>query len=53
MKVDISIDSYPSTDFGVLTGFIKNISSDALKPKENSQRNVFSYPAKVNLLKLN
>ncbi len=49
MKVDISIDSYPSTDFGVLTGLIKNISSDALKPKENSQRNVFSYPAKIQL----
>ena len=49
MEVDISIDSYPSTDFGVLTGFITNISSDALKPDQNSQINLFSYPAKIKL----
>ena len=49
MNVDISIDSYPSTDFGVLTGFIKNISSDALEPDQKAQRNVFSYPAKIQL----
>ena len=49
MSVDISIDSYPSTDFGVITGIIKNISSDALKPDQNSQRNLFSYPAKIKL----
>ena len=49
MNVDISIDSYPSTDFGVLTGLIKNISSDALEPDQKAQRNVFSYPAKIKL----
>ena len=47
MKVDISIDSYPSTDFGVITGKIYNISSDALEPDQSEQRNVFSYPAKI------
>tara|TARA_Y100001968_G_scaffold280906_1_gene277790 strand:+ start:1752 stop:2942 length:1191 start_codon:yes stop_codon:yes gene_type:complete len=30
--VDISIDSYPATDFGVLTGKVVKISSDALAP---------------------
>ena len=49
MNVDISIDSYPSTDFGVITGLIKNISSDALEPDQKAQRNVFSYPAKIQL----
>ena len=49
MSVDISIDSYPSTDFGVLTGLIKNISSDALKPDQNLQSNIFNYPAKIQL----
>ena len=49
MRVDISIDSYPSTDFGVISGLINNISSDALEPDQTAQRNVFSYPAKITL----
>ena len=49
MKVDISIDSYPATDFGVIKGTIYNISSDALKPDQSVQRSVFSYPAKIKL----
>lgn len=47
MPVDISIDSYPATDFGVISGTIYSISSDALQPDQNEQRNVFSYPAKI------
>ena len=49
MQVDISIDSYPSTDFGVISGKIYTISSDALEPDQSEQRNVFSYPAKITL----
>ena len=49
MNVDISIDSYPATDFGVITGNIKSISSDALEPDQKAQRNVYSYPAKIRL----
>ena len=49
MRVDISIDSYPATDFGVIEGFINNISSDALKPDQSTQTSVFSYPAKISL----
>jgi len=49
MNVDISIDSYPATDFGVITGSIKSIGSDALETNQNSQLNVFSYPAKIKL----
>ena len=49
MNVDISIDSYPATDFGVITGSIKSIGSDALEPDQRAQRNVFSYPAKIKL----
>ena len=49
MDVDISIDSYPSTDFGVITGIIDSIGSDALEPDQKAQRNVFSYPAKIKL----
>ena len=49
MLVDISIDSYPASDFGVITGKIYSISSDALQPDKKAQRNVFSYPAKIKL----
>lgn len=49
MNVDISIDSYPATDFGVITGSIKSIGSDALETNQNSQLNVFNYPAKIKL----
>ena len=31
-KVDISIDSFPSSDFGVINGVVTKISSDALPP---------------------
>ncbi len=49
MLVDISIDSYPATDFGIISGKIYSISSDALQPDQTAQRNVFSYPAKITL----
>ena len=32
-KADISIDSFPSTDFGVIQGTVTKIGSDALPPK--------------------
>ena len=31
-KVDISIDSFPASDFGVITGEVSRVSSDALNP---------------------
>ena len=47
-KVDISIDSYPATDFGVIKGIISAIGSDALEP--NMQLNKgYRFPAKVKL----
>ena len=32
MNADISIDSFPSTDFGVLKGKVTRIGSDAFEP---------------------
>ena len=32
MPADLSIDSFPATDFGVLEGAVKSIGSDALPP---------------------
>ena len=49
MEVEISIDSYPSTDFGVLEGVISTIGTDALEPDPSEQRNQFVYPARVTL----
>lgn len=45
--VDISIDSFPSTDFGVLHGTVKRIGSDALPPDQLKQTS--RYPAEIQL----
>lgn len=45
--VDISIDSFPATDFGVLEGRLTSIGSDALPPDERNQ--VYRFPAVVAL----
>lgn len=44
---DISIDSFPSTDFGVLQGTLISVGSDALPPDELKQ--VYRFPAIVRL----
>ena len=49
MDVEISIDSYPATDFGVIEGTITSIGSDALEPDPSEQRNQFVYPARIEL----
>jgi hemolysin D len=45
--VDISIDSFPATDFGVLQGTLTSIGSDALPPDELKQ--IYRFPAVVSL----
>tara|TARA_B100001250_G_C19797210_1_gene789329 strand:+ start:843 stop:1964 length:1122 start_codon:yes stop_codon:yes gene_type:complete len=47
-KVDISIDSFPATDFGVVEGVLESIGSDALPPIPAQQKG-YRYPAKVTL----
>ena len=49
MDVEISIDSYPATDFGVIEGTITSIGTDALEPDPSEQRNQFVYPARIEL----
>ena len=44
---EISIDSFPSSDFGVLEGTLKSIGSDALPPDERNQ--TYRFPAIVAL----
>ena len=50
MDADISIDSYPATDFGILPGKVIRIGFDALAPDPQEQRQELSYPVIVNLV---
>ena len=45
---DISIDSFPSTDFGVIEGVVQRIGSDALPP-DPSQGKGYRFPADIKL----
>ncbi len=49
MSVDISIDSFPATDFGVLEGKVTSIGSDALPPDQQKQRPEYRFPATIQL----
>ncbi len=49
MDADISIDSFPSTDFGVLKGKVTRIGSDALEPDPQEQRQELSFPVTIEL----
>lgn len=49
MPVDISIDSFPATDFGVLLGTVKGIGSDALPPDAAKQQQDYRFPAVIRL----
>lgn len=44
---DISIDSFPATDFGVLEGSVRRVGSDALPPDQ--QKQAYRYPADIKL----
>jgi HlyD family secretion protein len=45
--VEISIDSFPATDFGVLEGTLESIGSDALPPDERHA--TYRFPARIAL----
>lgn len=49
MPADLSIDSFPATDFGVLEGEVKSIGSDALPPNQADNRPEYRYPAMIQL----
>ena len=47
--VDISIDSFPATDFGVLEGHVKSIGSDAVPPDRSQGQTDYVFPANIQL----
>lgn len=46
---DISIDSFPASDFGVLEGIVQSVGSDALPPDQQQMRQTYAYPAVIKL----
>tara|TARA_B100001057_G_scaffold237966_1_gene238281 strand:+ start:3971 stop:5212 length:1242 start_codon:yes stop_codon:yes gene_type:complete len=46
---DISIDSFPASDFGVLEGTVESVGSDALPPNPQQMRQEYTYPAVIKL----
>ena len=49
MPAEISIDSFPASDFGTLEGTIKSIGSDALSPNQIENRPEYRHPALIEL----
>ena len=49
MPADISIDSFPASDFGVLEGTVKSVGSDALAPDRAKLREEYRYPTTITL----
>ena len=49
MNADISIDSFPSSDFGVLKGKVTRIGSDALEPEPHKRRQELTFPVTIQL----
>lgn len=49
MPADISIDSFPATDFGVLEGRVRQVGSDALPPDPAKQQTEYRFPALIQL----
>jgi HlyD family secretion protein len=50
-QAEVSIDSYPSNDFGVLQGEVKRVSSDALAPDASKGEQEYRYPGLISLNK--
>ena len=48
MAVDISIDSYPAGDFGIIQGRVKSIGSDALSPDPSLGKG-YRFPVEIEL----
>ena len=49
MPAGVSIDSLPSSDFGVLRRQITRIGSDELEPGSQEQRRELSFPVTIQL----
>ena len=49
MKADLSIDSFPASDFGVVEGKVVRVGSDALAPSQAEFRNEYRFPTTIEL----
>ena len=48
-EAEISIDSFPATDFGVISGSVTSVGSDALEPDPQMGKQEYHYPATISL----
>ena len=48
-KVDLSIDSFPATDFYVPNGSVKHIGSDVLPPDPSKGINEYRFPTDISI----
>ncbi|MCL1469736.1 HlyD family efflux transporter periplasmic adaptor subunit [Argonema antarcticum] len=49
LKVEVNVESFPSTEYGTLTGTLTSVASDALAPAPEEQRPYYAFPAKIQL----
>ncbi|MCL1465863.1 HlyD family efflux transporter periplasmic adaptor subunit [Argonema galeatum] len=49
LKVEVNVESFPSTEYGTLTGTLTSVGSDALAPAPDKQRPYYAFPAKIQL----
>ena len=49
LPVDVSIDSFPASEYGVIPGTITKVSADSLPPDPSLGYNFFRYPATIKL----
>ncbi|MBD2183819.1 HlyD family efflux transporter periplasmic adaptor subunit [Planktothrix sp. FACHB-1355] len=49
LKVEVNVESFPSTEYGTITGKLTSVSSDVLPPDQQEQRPYYAFPATIEL----
>jgi len=49
LKVEVNVESFPSTEFGTVTGKLTSVGSDVLPPDQQEQRPYYAFPATIEL----
>ena len=49
MPASVSVDSFPSGEFGYITGEVTSLALDALPPSQETQTQAYSFPATIKL----
>lgn len=49
LNVEVNVESFPSTEFGTVTGKLTSVGSDVLPPDPQEQRPYYAFPATIEL----